>query len=66
MWVNPSSYSHQNGHPASDMVPLLANFPFVVRRLCRASQANILHFLGAKELQISWLPTHEVPPKFKA
>jgi hypothetical protein len=34
--------------------------------LCRASQANILHFLGAKELQISWLPTHEIPPKLKA
>jgi hypothetical protein len=47
------------------MVPRLASL-LVLSRLCNASQAKILLFLGAREFHISEFPRQVVPPKFTA
>lgn len=61
-WVGTSSVWQPNGHLASEMTPLLADLSLVLRRLCGASHAKILHFLGAKDFQISLLPKQAEPP----
>jgi hypothetical protein len=56
----------QKGKPRESMIPFLASLSLVLKLLCRASHAKILHFLGAREVKISPFPKHVVPPKIKA
>jgi hypothetical protein len=66
MWSRDSSELQPNGQTVESINPFLTNLSLVLSRLCSASQANILHFFGVRDDQISLFPKQVVPPKFRA